>query len=85
MKDVNKQMVEDLKEILFAVNHLRLENTDIVKNSVRKHKVVSDLEGTNLTISKMLIEEIMAITSNIPNPNLTPVQSAIRRANKVSK
>ena len=85
MKDVNKQLVDDLKEILFSVNHLRLEGTDLVKNSVRKHKVVNDLEGTNLQVAKLLIEEIMNITNQIPNPNMTPVQAAIRRANKVSE
>lgn len=85
MKDVSKQLVEDLKEILFSVNHLRLEGTDLVKNATRKHRVVNDLEGSNLQVAKLLIEEIMNITNQIPNPNMTPVQSAIRRANKVSK
>ena len=85
MKDLDKRVVEDLKEILFAVSHLQLEGVDVVKKNVRKHKVVADLEGTNLTVAKMLIEEIMNITSNIPNPNKTKVQMAIERANKVSK
>jgi len=85
MKDVSKQLVEDLKEILFSVNHLRLEGTDLVKNSVRKHKVVNDLEGTNLQVAKLLIEEIMHITDQIENPNMTPVQSAIEKAKRASK
>ncbi len=85
MKDVNKRLVEDLKEILFSLNHLRLENTNIVKNATRKHRVVSDLEGTNLQIAKLLIEEIKLISDSIPNPNLTKVQQAIQMANKVSE
>jgi len=85
MQDLNKQVVDDLKEILFAVSHLQIEGVDVVKKIVRKHKAVSDLEGTNLRVAKILIEEIMNITSNIPNPNKTKVQMAIERANKVSK
>ena len=85
MKDLNSKVVEDLKEILFAVNHLQIEGVDIIKKNVRKHKVVSDVEGTNLQVAKLLIEEIMNITSNIPNPNMTRVQQSIQNANKVSK
>ena len=85
MQDLNKQMVEDLKEVLFSLNHLQLEDTDIVKNSVRKHRAVSDVEGTNLQVAKILLEEIINITRQIPNPNKTKVQMAIERANKVSK
>jgi len=85
MKDLNSKVVEDLKEILFAVNHLQIEGVDIIKKNVRKHKVVSDVEGTNLQVAKLLIEEIMNITSNIPNLNMTRVQQSIQHANKVSK
>ena len=85
MKDVSKQIVEDLKEVLFSLNHLQIEGQDKLKKAVRKHKTVNELEGTNLQVSKMLIEEILFITRQIPNPNKTKVQLAIELARKSSK
>ncbi len=82
MKDLSKEMLEDLKEVLFALNHLQLEGQNQLKKAVRKHKVVSELEGTNLQVGKMLLEEILVITRQIPNPNLTKVQQTILNAKR---
>ncbi len=85
MKDLSKEMLEDLKEVLFALNHLQLEGQDQLKKSVRKHKVVNELEGSNMQVGKMLMEEILFITRQIPNPHKTKVQLAVERARKSSK
>ncbi len=85
MKDLSKEMLEDLKEILFSLNHLQIEGQDQLKKAVRKHKAVNELEGTNLQVGKMLMEEILFITRQIENPNKTRLQMTIERARKTSK